>query len=109
MHSFFLIGAIVHATFVAVIAFFILFAAGKSAGLVKTLGNLLGVWVLVIAVIMLVCGVMAQMSGKGMEMMGHHGWRHCDADKTDMAAPAMPGTPAAPMAQPATPATPKKP
>ena len=110
MHPFFLVGAVLHATLVAVIAFFILFAAGKSGGLVKTLGNLLGVWVLIIAAIILVCGAVAQMSGKpafGMPMMGgHHGCMHGDWGKPDMAAPAQPATPPAAMAQPA---APKKP
>jgi len=108
MHPFFPIGAIIHATLIAVIAFFILFAAGKAAGFTRTLGTLLGYWVLIIAVVALVGGVMAHMNGgkPPFGMMGHHGWNHCDGDKTDMSAPAHPAAPPAAMAQPA---APKKP
>jgi hypothetical protein len=107
MHSFFLAGAIVHATLVAVIAFFILFAAGKSGGFTKILGSILGYWVLIIALIILAGGVSAQMNGGkpfGMEpmMWGHHG-KHCDGDKTDMMTPVTPATPPAAMTAPATP------
>ncbi|HTQ14318.1 MAG TPA: hypothetical protein VMH86_10620 [Rhizomicrobium sp.] len=109
----FLVGGILHATFISILAFFILFAAGKAGGFTRTLGTLLGYWVLIIAILVLVCGVMAGMNGgkvMGMDMMGHHhGWKHCDMDKDgDATAPAASATPApAPAAM--TPATPKKP
>jgi hypothetical protein len=100
MHPhFFLIGAILHATLVAVIAFFILYAAGKASGFTKTLGSVLGIWVLIIAAVILAGGVTAAVNGGkpfGMEpMWGHHGGKHCDADKDDAAAPVMP-TPVTP-------------
>ncbi|MGH6872746.1 MAG: hypothetical protein ACREHE_14690 [Rhizomicrobium sp.] len=110
----FLVGGILHATFIAILAFFILFAAGKAGGFTRTLGTLLGYWVLIIAVIVLACGVMAGMNGgkvMGMDMMGgHHGWKHCDADKDGTAAAPAAAAPAAPMdaPKPAEPAKPKK-
>jgi hypothetical protein len=105
MHPFFPIGAIIHATLIAVIAFFILFAAGKASGFTKTLGMLLGYWVLIIAILALVGGVMMHMNGDkppfGMGMMGdHRGCMHGDWGKQDVAAPAQPTPPPA-MAAPA--------
>lgn len=120
MHPhFLLVGAIIHATFISIIAFFVLYAAGKASGFTKTLGTVLGYWVLIIAVIALAGGVTAQMNGGkpfGMDppmMWGHHHGHHCDGDKDDMAAPAdaaaPPATPATPAPVDATPAKPKKP
>lgn len=116
MHPhFLLVGAIIHATFISIIAFFILYAAGKASGFTKTLGTVLGYWVLIIAVIALAGGVTAQMNGGkpfGMDapMWGHHhGDRHCDGDKDDAAAPAAATAPATtPAPADTTPAKPKK-
>ncbi len=106
MHPhFLLVGAILHATFIAIIAFFILYAAGKASGFTKTLGTVLGYWVLIIAALALAGGITAQMNGGkpfGMEPMWghHHGDRHCDGDKDGMTPPAEPATPPAAMAPP---------
>ena len=78
MHPF-LVGAVLHATVMLVLAFFVLFAASKADGLVKTLGNLLGGWLVILAVLAIVGAATAPMFGGrpfGMEFMGrmHHGW-----------------------------------
>jgi hypothetical protein len=74
MHPFFLIGAVLHATAIAVLAFFILFSASKAEGLVRTLGYVLGIWVLIIAVLAFVGPAVGPMLG--FPMMDHmrHGW-----------------------------------
>ena len=97
--------AVLHATVIAVIAFFILFAASKAEGFVALLGRLLGYWVLVIAVVGLGCGIYFGMSGKppfppGM-MGGHSGWMHHWGPGGPMMQP--------PPAAPTTPAPPAKP
>ncbi len=68
MHSFMLIGAVLHATIVAIIAFFIWFAASKSSGLLKTFGNLLGAWLVLLGII----GIVMAATGMGPKHM--HGW-----------------------------------
>jgi hypothetical protein len=47
---------ILHATAVLVIAFFVWFAASRSDGLLKTLGRVLGAWLIVVAVALIVFG-----------------------------------------------------
>lgn len=47
---------ILHATVVLVIAFFVWFAASKSDGLLKTLGRVLGAWLIVVAVASIIFG-----------------------------------------------------
>lgn len=68
MHPFFIFGALLHATACAVVGFFILFAATRTAGLLKTVGNILGIWLFILAVIALVGGILAHGMGH------HHGW-----------------------------------
>jgi ABC-type multidrug transport system permease subunit len=104
MHIHFLAGAILHATAVAVIGFFVLFAAGKADGIVKLVGTLLGWWIWILAVLLVVCAVFCPTMGDHMGM--HTGWMHPMAPPPPAAAaPANP--PAAPAMQ-AAPA-PKKP
>lgn len=82
MHSFFIFGAVLHATALAVIAFFVFFAAARSEGRLATFGNLLGVWLAILALIALVFGaVMVANGGRmpggygyGYHMMGGSGW-----------------------------------
>ena len=108
MHIHFLAGAILHATAVAVIGFFVLFAAGKADGIVKLVGTLLGWWIWILAVLLVVCAVVCPTMGDHMgDHMGMHtGWMHPMAPPPPAAAaPANP--PAAPALQ-AAPA-PKKP
>jgi hypothetical protein len=71
-------GAVLHATVLGVIAFFILFAAGKAEGFTALLGRLLGYWVLLLAIAGLVAGIYFGMSGKRPDMMmgSHPGWMH---------------------------------
>lgn len=101
MQIHFLAGAILHATALAVLGFFVLFAAGKAEGIVRLVGMLLGWWLWILAVLAIVCAVACPMMGdKGNAMMdhwGHGGWMH-------PMGPPPAATPPAPA-----PATPKKP
>lgn len=56
LHSFFLPGILLHAIALAIVAFFILFAASKSDGFVRFLGNLLG-WILLLGALVILAGV----------------------------------------------------
>jgi hypothetical protein len=69
MHLFFLLGGLLHATALAVIGFFVLFAASKSTGALKRIGDALGVWLFILAVLALLGGAFF-----GPMMMGHHGF-----------------------------------
>jgi len=91
---------IVHVTLLLILAFFILFAASRANGLVKLLGNVLGVWVVIVAILHIVAFCMPGMMGmKGIhEGMMHGNWmRHWGSDAAANPAPA------------ATPPAPKKP
>lgn len=79
MHPFFLIGTLVHVTAIAVIGFFVLFAASKSDGMIRILGNLLAVWLFVLAVLVIVVTATAAIFGgvpSGVSLMDRmqHGW-----------------------------------
>ena len=75
MHPFIIVGAVFHATAILVLAFFVLFAASKAEGLVKTLGNLLGGWLVILAVLAIVSAAIAPMHPLGMDFgRMHHGW-----------------------------------
>lgn len=79
MHPFILFGAVLHITAIAVIAFFVLFTASKAQGPVKTLGNVLGIWLLVLAVLVVIGAALAPMFGAQpfdfpMRDYMHHGW-----------------------------------
>ena len=75
-----ILGAILHATLLGVIGFFVLFAAGKAEGFTALLGRVLGYWILLLAVLSIVGGVSATLNGGkpfGMDMMhGRPGWTH---------------------------------
>lgn len=107
MH-FFAIAAVLHTLIVAVLAFFVLFAASRADGFVRLLGNVLG-WILLIAALLgLVFGILHVMTGKGPMMEGGHhwmmNWEHGAPPQAGQ--PPAPGQQAAP-AQPTTPAPPK--
>jgi len=107
MH-FMLVGAVLHATVLGILAFFILFAAEKASGFTALLGRLLGFWVLLLAVLGFVIGIGSAVTGKPMMgLMGdkpwmHHHWDHMGpppgepAPSDDQKAPAAPETPAKP-------------
>ena len=72
-----IVEALVHATVLGIVAFFILFAAGKAEGFTALLGRVLGYWVLLIAVASLACGIYGGVTGKHlMPMDDHSGWMH---------------------------------
>jgi hypothetical protein len=107
MH-FFAIAAVLHTLIIAVLAFFVLFAASKADGFVRLLGNVLG-WILLIAALLgLVFGIFHVMTGKGPMMEGGPHWMMHWEHGAPPPGTAPPGTsqPASP-AQPAAPATPK--
>jgi hypothetical protein len=74
------VGVVMHATFVFIISFFVLFAASKSEGLVKLFGTILGLLLFVVAVLHIVGALTAPMFGGkpfGMDMHGMHDhWMH---------------------------------
>jgi hypothetical protein len=76
MHSMFIFGALLHATALAVIGFFVLFAADRAAGRVQTIGKLLGLWLFILAALALVGAVLAlgtgRVPGGGSGWMGDH-------------------------------------
>lgn len=71
MH-FFAIAALLHTLIVAIIAFFVLFAASKADGFVRLLGNVLGWILLIVAVLGLLFGIFHVVTGKGPMMDGGH-------------------------------------
>ena len=100
-----------HTLIVAVLAFFILFAASKSDGFVRLLGNVLGWLLLIAAVLGLVAGIFHLMTGKPMMMEGERGphWMmHWEHGAPTGAPPPAAAPQTVPPAQPTTPATPPK-
>jgi len=103
VHMEFVAMHIVHATFIAVVGFFVLFAASKASGIVRLVGTILGWWLWILAVLAIVAGLMGHGDGKDFPGWAHmHGWM-----KSEQSAPAAaPANPAP--AQPAPATTPPK-
>jgi hypothetical protein len=84
--------AVAHVTILLILAFFVLFAAGKADGFAKLLGTLLGWWLVLVAVLMLVAHLTAPMFGGkpfGMDLKAMHGgWMHHDRMDSDDQTPA---------------------
>jgi hypothetical protein len=82
MHPFIFMDVVHHVILIAVLAFFVLFAASKADGFVKILGNVLGYLILICAVVWLVGCLTAPMFGGhpfGLDMWGmgpHWGYMH---------------------------------
>ncbi len=109
MH-FFAVAAVLHTLIVAVLAFFILFAASKADGFVRLLGNILG-WILLIAALLgLVFGIVHVVTGKGPMMMegGPRWMMHWEHGAPPPSAPPPAAMQQTAPAQPATPPTPPK-
>jgi hypothetical protein len=92
MHPMSVVGVVLHVTLFAVLAFFVLFAAQKAQGLVKLLGNIVGVWLLLLAIlVVLACATAPMFGGRpfGMPMGGHMDVRvmHEVRDVEDVPAP----------------------
>ena len=51
MHMFPILGALLHGTALAVLSFFVLFAASKADGRIKSFGVILGTWLAILALI----------------------------------------------------------
>ena len=79
MHGFFLIGlagGLLHATALAVIGFFVLFAASRATGALARLGQALGIWLFILAVLAIIGGALIgpRIGHFHHGMMGHGGW-----------------------------------
>lgn len=99
MHGF--LFGLAHATLIAIVGFFVLFAASKASGLLKLVGNVLGLWLFALAVLAIAAGAIwgPSIGGPGWRMMGYrHGW-----EAPPGAAPAVTPAPA-PASNAATPA-----
>ena len=72
------LGGLGRATVLAVVGFFVLFTASKSQGLVKRIGNVLGAWLFVLAVLAIVGSIFLGAMGRGF-MGPHHPWMHAAA------------------------------
>jgi hypothetical protein len=72
MHGFAIVGGVLHATALVVLAFFVWFAAARSMGWLKLLGNVLGAWLVIVGV----AGVLMALLAPGMGWHGRHmhGW-----------------------------------
>ena len=83
MHLFFVGAGLLHATALAVLGFFVLFAASRSAGLLKRFGYVLGWWLFILAVLALVAGVLLgpMMAAHHHGWMAHGGWEPPSAAK----------------------------
>jgi hypothetical protein len=76
MHPFMLVGALLHATALAVLAFFIWFAAAHSTGRLRIFGTILGAWLAFLAIVGIVMAVVWPGHGMGGHM---HGWMNREA------------------------------
>lgn len=86
---------VAHITGLLVLAFFVLFAAGKAEGFVRLLGTILGWWLVILAVLLIVACVTRPMFGGkpfDMDIQGMHGWIHHDGTQPDQQ-PAQPAPP----------------
>ncbi len=84
-----LFGVVVHVTLLLIVAYFILYTASKTGGLVGAIGKLLSLWVFALAVLVGIC-----MTGSGdrcgfMDMMKGHmdSWMH-EPEQSAQPAPA---------------------
>ena len=71
MHPFMLVAGLLHATAIAVIAFFVLFTAGKASGWLRLAGKILGGWLVILTLLCVVFALFAP------AIMAHHhmmGW-----------------------------------
>jgi hypothetical protein len=99
MHLHMIAGVVLHATAMAVIGFFVLFAASKASGIVRAVGTALGWWLWLLAALFIVCALARPWMGDK-----DHGWMN---DRWKMGgwmhdeAPSSTAPPAAPQTQPA--------
>jgi hypothetical protein len=70
MHPLFIFGFLLHATALAVIGFFVLFAADRATGRTRRIGKWLGGWLFLLAALVLFGGIFALASGR----VPGHGW-----------------------------------
>ena len=88
MHPMMIAGVVLHVTLLAVVAFFVLYAAQKAQGLVKLLGNVVGAWLLLLVVLAVAGAVTAPMFGGrpfGLSHGGHMEFRVIQEERTEEA------------------------
>jgi len=56
--------SLIPATFWAVVGFFVLFASTHAEGTLHRFGRVLGIWVLIVALLLPICGAYVTWSGK---------------------------------------------
>jgi hypothetical protein len=87
MALFFVVAGLLHATLLAVIGFFVLFAASKATGAVKRIGEVLGIWLYILAVLAIIA---SSVWGPAMWRAhgGYHAWGAHPGQPAATAAPA---------------------
>src|SRR5215469_11564895 len=90
MQLFFVVAGLLHATLLAVVGFFVLFAASNATGAVKRIGEVLGVWLYILAVLAIIAS-----SVWGPAMWRAHGGYHAWQAHAGQPAAAATPTPAA--------------
>jgi hypothetical protein len=106
MHMMFMLHPLIHVLMVAVLAFFVLFAASKAEGFVSLLGTVLGWVILLGAAAMLVLGIVCHLTDKCPMEHGDKKVMMWESDGNGpppagmMAAPAPQTAPAQPAASP---------
>lgn len=92
MHLHMIAGVVLHATAMAVIGFFVLFAASKASGLVRAVGTALGWWLWLLAALFVVCALARPWMGDKDQGWADHwkmgGWMHDQAPSSQGPAPA---------------------
>ena len=97
MHLIFFLGGLLHATLLAVVGFFVLFAASRATGIVKRIGDVLGWWLLLLALLAIVGGAFLgpMVMHRMHPWMGHpDGWGPPPAAAPSTAAPSANTAPA---------------
>ncbi len=56
--------SLIPATIFVVIGYFVLFSSSNAEGTIQTFGQILGIWVFIVALLFLICGAYMTLSGK---------------------------------------------
>jgi hypothetical protein len=83
MHPLFMLGWLFPATALAVIGFFVLVVADRSAGRLRKIGNILGIWLFILAGLVIVAGAIMSAAGPGRWGMGRMGQYHDQMMRSD--------------------------
>lgn len=91
MHIFPIFGALLHGTVIAILSFFVLFAASKADGRIKSFGIILGTWLAILALIAVI-GLTFMSKTGGMSGMGGMNSSMMQGSGSDMMQGAGPGS-----------------